>query len=192
MTTEELESKLQGGTETQTLDIKAACDWNADTMAKDILAMTNVRDGGYIIIGVEDGTFARQGINAMQRATYAIETMRDQLRAFADPHVTFTVEFPRDSTGLEYAVLRVMPFEEIPVICATDRAGLRRGVVYYRNSNARVESAAVSNSYDMHDIILTATVKMMRRLRASGFTVDDQPDEAAETRRRLEEERENL
>lgn len=192
MTTEEFESKLEGGAETQTLDIKAACDWNVASMAKDILAMSNVQDGGYIIIGVEDGTFARQGINAAQKATYDLDAMRDQMASFADPRAIFTVDFPRDGAGLEYAVIHVLPFDEIPVICAKESADTHRGVIYYRNSNARVQSAAVSNSYDMRDIIATATVKMMRRMRASGLTIDNQSDAATVARQRLEAERENL
>ena len=59
----ELESRLQGGTETQNFDIKAAGPWDAQKLAKDVLAMSNVEDGGLILIGVEDGTFARQGLS---------------------------------------------------------------------------------------------------------------------------------
>ena len=192
MTTEELEAKLEGGTETPTLDIKAACDWNAESMAKDILAMANVQDGGYIIIGVEDGTFARQGITPEQRATYDIDIMRDQIAPFADPRAVFTVDFPRDTNGLEYAVIRVEPFDELPVICARESASTHRGFIYYRNSNARVQSAPVSNAYDMRDIITNATAKMMRRLAAKGFAVEGATDAAERTRRALEEEREDL
>ena len=192
MTTEELESKLEGGAETQTLDIKAACDWNAESMAKDILAMSNVQDGGYLIVGVEDGTFARQGITPTQRATYNLDTMRDQMAPFADPHVTFIVEFPHDSNGLEYAVIRVFPFDEVPVICRKGSRDTRPGVVYYRNTDARVQSAAVSNAYDMRDIITSATVKMMQRMVAKGFTVNGQPSAEEQARQAFNAEREEL
>jgi len=111
---------------------------------------------------------------------------------FADPRVVFTVDFPHDANALEYAVIRISPFADVPVICARGSEDTREGVIYYRNSTGRVQSAAVSNSYDMRDIITTATVKMMRRMRASGLIVDDQPDAAAQARQRLEAERENL
>lgn len=173
MTTEELESKLEGGVETTTLDVKAACDWDVASLAKDILAMSNVQYGGFIIIGVEDGTFARQGITPSQKATYNEDIMRDQMAPFADPHVNFTVEFPKDSAGLEYAVIKIFSFEEIPVICKKESRDTHAGVVYYRNKNMRIHSGAVSNSYDMRDIITTATVKMMQRKVEFGFTVED-------------------
>ena len=192
MTTEELEAKIEGGAETQTLDIKVACDWSAESMAKDILAMSNVQDGGYIIIGIEDSTFVRQGITATQKATYNLDTMRDQIAPFADPHVVFTLDFPHDSNGLEYAVIRVLPFDEIPVICIKSSRDTTRGVVYYRNTNGRVQSAPVSNSYDMRDIITNATVKMMQRMTEKGFTVQGRPSIQEQTRRALEAEREDL
>lgn len=192
MTTEELESKLEGGVETQTLDIKAACDWNAESIAKDILAMSNVQDGGYLIVGVEDGTFVRQGITSAQRATYNLDTMRDQMAPFAAPHVTFTVEFPHDSGGLEYAVIRVLPFDEVPVICIKGSRDTRPGIIYYRNTDARVQSAAVSNAYDMRDIITSATVKMMQRMVAKGFTVNGQPSAEEQVRQAFNAEREEL
>jgi len=192
MTTEELESKLEGGAETQTLDIKAACDWNADSIAKDILAMSNVQDGGYLVVGVEDGTFARQGITPAQKATYDLDIMRDQMASFADPHVTFTVEFPHSFDGKEYAVIRVLPFDEVPVICIKDSRDTKRGVIYYRNTNARVQSAAVSNAYDMRDIITNATVKMMQRMVEKGFTVQGKPSAEEQARQAFNAERENL
>ena len=192
MTTEELEAKLEGGAETQTLDIKAAGNWNVHAMAKDILAMSNVQDGGYIIIGVEDGTFARQGITPEQKATYNVDIMRDQMASYAEPRVIFNVYFPQDTTGIEYAVIRVFPFDEVPVICARDNADVHAGVIYYRNTNARVQSAAVSNAYDMRDIITNAAAKMMQRLVEKGFTVQGQPSEAEQTRQALSAERGDL
>jgi predicted HTH transcriptional regulator len=61
MNTQELEQILEGGTETQRIEFKGACDWSVRLLAKDILALSNVRDGGYIVVGVEDETFNRQG-----------------------------------------------------------------------------------------------------------------------------------
>ena len=171
MNTEELESLLQAQTETPSVEFKGACHWDVTRLAKDILAISNVQDGGHIIIGVEDKTFARQGVTAAQKATFALETMCDQMTAYADPHVNFAVEFPIDANGKEYVVIKVYQFEEIPVICRRDGADVRAGVIYYRNKNRRIESAAVSNSYDMRDIIELATVRMMQRKQRFGYTV---------------------
>jgi predicted HTH transcriptional regulator len=172
MNTEELELYLQGQAESPTLDFKAAMLWDAVSFAKDILAFSNVQDGGRIIIGIEDGTFARQGITDTQRHSYKIDIMRDQMTSFADPHVNFSVEFPVDKDGKQYACIRIEPFEEIPVICRKNSADTKAGTIYYRNRNRRVESAPVSNSYDTREIIEVATVRMMQKKQRVGFSVD--------------------
>lgn len=171
MTLEELKSKLEGGIETQTFEVKGPCDWNAQSLAKDILAMSNVQDGGTIVIGIEDATFTRLGVTPAQRATYNVDTMKSQITHYADPHVNFKVEVITDTDGKEYVAITVFPFEEVPIICKRDSADTRAGVIYHRNRNGVAQSASVSNSYDMRDIITTATVKMMQKMTKAGFTV---------------------
>jgi predicted HTH transcriptional regulator len=190
MNIEELESKLEGGIETTSLDVKCACDWSVDSLAKDILAMSNLKDGGYIIIGVEDNTFNRQGITPEQKETYNIDIMRDQMAPYADPYVNFTVEYLKDENSKEYAVIKVLPFEEIPVICKKDSRDTKKGAIYYRNKDTRVNSGSVSNSYDMRDIIETATIKMMKRRIEAGFILS--PSERESSFKKFSKELEGL
>jgi predicted HTH transcriptional regulator len=199
MNTEELEIHIQGQAESPTLDFKGATPWDVARFAKDILAFSNVQDGGTIIIGIEDGTFVRHGITEAHRHSYKIDIMRDQMTSFADPHVNFSVDFPMDKDGKQYACIRIEPFEEIPVICRKDSADTRAGVIYYRNRNRRVESASVSNSYDMRELVEVATVRMMQKKRRAGFSVNsgtmNDPSESealARARARLDEELEGL
>jgi len=62
---------------------------------------------------------------------------------------------------MEYAVIRVYEFEELPVICKKDSNDTKTQIIYYRNKNRRIESAAISNSNDLRDLILLATRKML-------------------------------
>ena len=172
MTLEDLKSKLEGGIETQTFEVKGPCDWNAQSLAKDILAMSNVQDGGTIVIGIEDVTFNCLGVTSVQRDTYNIDIMKSQITHYADPHVNFKVQVITDIDGKEYVAITVFPFEDVPVICKKDSVDTHAGVIYHRNRNGVAQSASVSNSYDMRDIITTATVKMMQKMTKAGFTVN--------------------
>lgn len=179
MNTDDLEKLLEAGTETPQLDFKESCPWDVKTFAKDILAMSNMQDGGTLVIGVEEksgGIFERQGISATDKPKYKRDEMKDQIAAYADPHVDFTVHFPKDKSGLDYVVIKVDPFKEIPVICRKNGADVKEGGIYYRNRNRRIESALVSNSFDMRDIIERAALKMRARAKSLGYTLPSLDD----------------
>lgn len=71
MDTADLEALLEAGAESQKVDFKQSCSWNAQSFAKDILAFSNLRGGGYIIIGLKevDGNYQREGVSAEHAAT---------------------------------------------------------------------------------------------------------------------------
>jgi predicted HTH transcriptional regulator len=171
--TEELEVLLDGAEETPSLEFKGPMNWSAPSIAKDILAMANIQDGGRIIFGVEDGTFKRIGLSQEQINTFIIDTMKDQIAEYADPYVSFGVTIASDRNGLRYAVLTVSPFDEFPVICKRENADVQRGTIYCRPPNQKAQSARVSNSNDMREIVELAVVRRMRRLQRLGFAVPE-------------------
>lgn len=171
MTTDDLETLLQAQEESPSLEFKASMPWDVRSLAKDLLAMANVQDGGVIVIGVEDETWLRKGIETQHRDSYNVQTMRDQMAAYADPHIQFTSGIVRDRADMEFIVIEIRPFDEVPVICCKDSSDTRAGTMYYRSAERRTASAAVSNSYDLRTIIDRATVKMMQKRRAQGYTV---------------------
>jgi len=176
MNTKELEALLEGGIETPRIEFKSCCEFHVRTFAKGILAMSNIRDGGYIIVGVrqlEDDSFKREGINDDVKKSFKFDDMKDKLAPFTDPHVEFTVEIVKDRENKEYAVIRIFQFNEIPVICCKTQYDLKEGVIYYRSQKGKVSSAPVSNSFDMRDMITNATIKMMQRVKEYGFTVGE-------------------
>lgn len=173
MNTEELENLLEAQSESTTLEFKTDMAWNVQSLAKDILAMSNMQDGGDIVIGVNDETNTRQGVSADNMETFNFDTMKDQMSSFSDPFVEFNIYKLKDRQDKDYVVIRVKPFREMPVICRRNGVDVRGGVIYYRNTNGRPQSSQVSNSNDMRDIIELATVRMMRRKNKIGFTVLD-------------------
>ena len=176
MNIDELEQRLENGVETQSFEVKGPMNWDASSLAKDFLAMANVRDGGFIVIGVEDETFRRIGVTEEAMSTFVLDTMRDQMAKFADPHVTFSVTFPRDIKGTTFVAIRVEPFNQIPVICRKNGNDVKEGAIYYRNTNKRVQSAQISNSYDMRDLILMAAARTNSYLANMGLVLNQVDD----------------
>lgn len=168
----EFEQLVEGSEESQSLDFKGPCSWDVKSLAKDILAFSNVQDGGYIVIGFDDKTFKRVGVTKEQVSTFNQEIMQDQMTKYADPFVTFAVHKITDDKGMLFVVIRVVEFAEVPVVCNADAADIHQGKVYYRSRRRRPESEAVSNSFDMRDILDRATIKMMAKRKSQGYTAE--------------------
>lgn len=183
----ELDAMLDGASETDALEFKSAIDWNFQTFLKDILALSNVRRGGQIVVGVNENAngFDRVGLSPEQQGTYNLDVMRDQIAPYADPHVNFDVSFAKDTADRTCAIIRVSEFDVYPTICARDGPdNLHVGVVYYRSPGGRPASAGVSNAADMRDILDRAAFRLMRRYRSlvteAGFIEPEQPALEAE------------
>lgn len=173
MGTEEFESLIEGSPESESLEYKGACDWSTRTFAKDILAMSNIQDGGFIVIGIKDRTLERLGLSNSQLASFDIEKMQDQMANFADPFVSFTLYNIKDSVSKKYVVIRVFEFPEIPVVSRIDSHDVHKGIVYYRTRQHRPASEAITNSYDMRDVLDRAAIKLMSKRRSQGYRVED-------------------
>lgn len=174
MNTIELLQLIENQGETQSIEFKQDTPWTLKSMAKDILAMANVRNGGTIIIGVRENmdSFEPTGVSAINLATYQRETMQDQISNHADPSVTFDVFVPEDLEGKKYVVIKVYSFLEVPVLSKVDFGDLKKGTIYYRSRNGRPSSAPVSNSTDLRDILDIAAVRLMQQRRETGYTVN--------------------
>ena len=175
MTREEFERKIEAQGETTTLDYKANMGWDVKSFAKDIIAMSNHRDPGYIIIGVKEvgNTFTREGVSDDNLKSYKIDVMKDQLMSCADPAVDIQVFVFNDSEKKNYVVIKVAPFKEVPIISRKEYPGeLKANTLYYRNTNKRVESAPISNSNDFRDLIEIAAMKLMQKRKSQGYIVN--------------------
>ena len=169
MNTDEFETLVQGAEETANIEFKTAVDWSARLFVRDILAMSNTLDGGKIIVGIEDRTLVRVGLSEAQIATFVPDTMKDQIKTFADPLVTFRCNVVQDKNGLMFVVLDVNSFEEIPVICAKDGHDVNAGNIYFRPRSGRPRSERVTASADMREIIEASIARRLQGLRKVGL-----------------------
>lgn len=176
MNTQDLEGLLNGAEETDALEFKGPMEWHS-SLIKDILALANVRDGGRIIVGIEDETFRRVGVTNTQIATFNNDILRDRVAPYADPRVELRCEVVSDIQGLRFVIIDVSPFETTPVICRRDGEGLQAGAIYYRSRAGRPASARVARSDDMRDVIEVAIVRSRRRLERIGIFEPVQKDD---------------
>lgn len=165
-----LKDRVQGALdllqEGRAVDFKRAAMWNElkQGIPKDILAMSNLRDGGIIIIGVEesDNKWNRTGMTDEQLNTYDPDDMIDHVNKYASPSMTFDVVKHTDDEGLKYLVVRTHEFEEKSFVCKRNCADeLRQGAFYIRPLG-KAESREVQTADEMHDLLELVVEKRTR------------------------------
>lgn len=173
----EFRALIEGGTETPQFEYKASQPWTAkpfrEKIIRTILALTNIRDGGRVVIGVEEqpsGSYLPTGCEEDHVTTFVPDVMKDQVSECADPFVIFSVEHVAYNQKT-FIVITVREFDEVPVICKKDGVELRRGAIYTRTRAGRPQSAPISNERDMREIIDLAVDKGNQKLKRRGYVL---------------------
>jgi hypothetical protein len=181
VTDAEFAELLEAGRERPNFEYKGLGSWTdlpfRARIVRAILALSNTRDGGQIVVGVEQqqDTYVPTGLTQAQIDTFQEETMQDGAAEYAAPFVLFTREF-RQHNGVQFVAIAVQEFNQVPVICKKDYQGiLQRGAIYVRSRTRRPESVPVSTESDMRDLIELAVDKGIRRLRERGYVFEGQP-----------------
>lgn len=202
MTEEEFSQLIQPNHEHRNLEVKGPASWEDREfkckICKTILGMSNIRDGGSIIIGIregEDDTFVLEGTSQEQANTWSSDTILSFVNEYADPYVNLDIE-QVNFQGHLFIVLRVWEFESLPVICRRDGAnGLRKGAIYTR-PHRMPETAIVPEQTEMREILDMAVekqlVELQTRLYRAGIQIAPRIDEREESQRRFETQAEEL
>jgi predicted HTH transcriptional regulator len=168
---EEYRMIIYAGKEDQNREYKQSFPWerksHGDTMAKiarTILAMSNLRDGGHIVVGVEDGTpCLPKGVETKHLSTFSYDKVADFVRNYADPYVDFSLDIV-DFDEMNFVVFAVSGFDEFPVICKSSYGDiLAEGAVYTRPRGGRPRSARITSYAEMRELLDLATEKGVRR-----------------------------
>lgn len=130
-----------------------------------MLGMTNSRDGGKIVLGVDqkaDGTPVPLGLTDKQLATWNFDDLSDSVSEYADPGIEFDVSF-HEHDGMKFVLIDVFEFDDIPVLCGKNYGSdLRDGACYIR-PRRKPETMEVPSQADMRDLLELATEKRLRR-----------------------------
>lgn len=159
---------IELGKELRNVEYKASVSWNDDNakqkILKSMLAMTNIRDGGSVIIGVEQkkgGTFELSGMTQDDFDSFNYETISAVIAEFADPYITFSLS-KDELDGRRIVLIDVEEFPDIPVVCKKDGSILRRGKLYTRGLRVP-ESVEVPSQTEMREILDIAIEKGLRK-----------------------------
>lgn len=149
---ERVRELIRLGNENVNLDYKGPFAWNeasADEkcdIAKDVLAFANARDGGVILIGVDDKTGELEGLTEEQAASFDQTKFNDFVHKYTDPRHTVGVQ-RLVVDGKRVVIIDIPEFADVPILCARDANSssnpkkliLRNACLYKRTEKASSE-----------------------------------------------------
>ena len=129
-----------------------------------ILGMCNRRDGGAVIIGVEENQGAPNpvGLTEGDLAEWNYDDLADQVARFADPSASFLMEV-KEYDGNSYVVLEVEEFADIPVLCKRSYDDVLQDGACYVRPRRKPETSSIPTQADMRDLLDLATEKGVTR-----------------------------
>jgi predicted HTH transcriptional regulator len=156
-------------------------------VARAVLGMANRRNGGTVLIGVEDNGNAT-GLSTDQAASWATsDHVRQAMAGFADPYVYLDVSLVKVDAellkGRIFAAIAVHEFDEVPVLCARDgkdakgNVVLAKGALYIRTNHmpATTQVADHAQFREVLDIAIDKGVRnFLKRAAATGLGVTGQ------------------
>ena len=102
-------------------------------VARAALSMGNLRDGGHIVIGIDDTEQHTMlpGLDAAQLASWlAFDDVARRFANYADPPLRFECASAELSNGVTIAIIQVFEFADLPHLCAKNYGEvLRKGAL---------------------------------------------------------------
>ncbi len=152
------------GNENRNVDYKGAFSWSdADLdlkcgIVKDVLAFSNTRDGGSILIGVNDETGELEGLTPEQSKSFDQTSLNNFIDKYATPRHSSNVH-RLTIEGKLLVVIEIPEFPDVPILCARDANSsrnpakliLRRAALYKRTG--RATSEAIEDVDEMRELI---------------------------------------
>jgi predicted HTH transcriptional regulator len=168
-TREEVEQVLSLGHEIRGFEIKGpgpSTDKHLFAkVARAALSLGNLRDGGHIIIGIDDKLqqAMQPGLTVAELSSWlSFDDVSRRLDSYADPSLHFECAGVELTSGAAVAVMQVFEFSDLPHICAKGYNDvLRVGAVYVRPRKVP-ETSEVAGSVEMREILDLATEKALR------------------------------
>jgi predicted HTH transcriptional regulator len=118
LTDSDIESLINLKRETPNVDYKESLIWSKDnkdgclSIIKDILAMSNTKDGGKLIIGVKDADYSLVNLSDESFSSFDTTKVNELLREHADPTFHCSV-YKTIINGCRIVIIDVPEFDEV-------------------------------------------------------------------------------
>lgn len=154
LTGEQISQILEAGYELRNIEHKPPFGWNIgkpttwveEKVIRAILAMTNIRYGGQVIVGIEvgnDRSINLKGISDAQLKTFDdFDAIKGIVDGYSFTNTNFDVSWG-DHDGKKFVVFTIQEFSEIPAICRKN--GNSKGVLAVYDLYARSKKAPYSS-----------------------------------------------
>ena len=180
MTKEDFERLIASKNENSNFEVKGDSAYGKE-LIKDIVAISNVKYGGNIIIGIKNITFEKEGVSTKNLETYNIDIIKGDVSKYFEPSFDLSLEIYTDvdDGNKNYCIIKIAEFDETPIICkkvlnnSENKIIAGIGDVLYRNTNGRTQSGRINNYNDMRKLIENSTIKLMQRYKSMGLDVKD-------------------
>jgi len=150
------------------LEFKRSVSWDGEIRAKitkSIMALANLKDGGWIVIGKEeqpDRSFLPAGMTQEDFDSFDSDEMKAFVYGRAEPPVTFRVYKIKHEEKI-FVLIQVMEFDEIPIICKKSYGDIIHAGNIYVRSKSKPESIPIPSQSEMREIIENATDKGVKK-----------------------------
>lgn len=171
LTSEQLAQAIAYNRETRNIEFKGGGNWNDNSfqgkIIRGILALSNTRDGGNLIIGVrqQGATLVAEGVSSIDLPSWNEENVLRKVSEYADPPVEIRINFS-SFEGKTFVVIAVEEFRELPTVCRKSGTHLAEGALYVRPFR-KPESTPVPSQNEMRELLDMAVEKRLRKLMAS-------------------------
>lgn len=184
--TERVTAALDRCQESQAVDFKESAAWSAlkYRIIRTVMAMSNLRDGGVVIIGVSERgtTWDLSGITNDDLATYDADDIVDAVNKYASPPVEVEVVLVSYGIDAQFLAIQVPEFAESPCVCKRDDSGkskpFAQGDIYVRPPG-KAQTKRVSSAQEMSELLELAAEKRARRMIETGTRIGMVPAPAA-------------
>lgn len=199
----QIEQILQGNSENLNLEFKSGFDFEKDIWARErlirsVLAMSNTRDGGIILIGVSENQDKSLDLKGVDESHFDLfrsktEEFKSKVESFSSSPVVYEIgqgEYKQN----KFILINVSEFGLNPLICRKNGEHkdkiLEQGAIYIRTLKDKPSSVKLIDPIDIQDFLERASDKQISSLHKRGWKHDT--EKAKSSKSLFEKEREDF